>query len=768
MADEVQNEACIGRTQFAATIRIKGQAVIKPQDVCLSIVEHGRSAHLGKAAFCITTKFPGQAVFSGGIACISMLEPAERQVMTTVDTLRLLGEECQTAAGLERQVVCSETASMSVCRVLTTENSVTADTCRNVAVYEILTAKTQRHLICSVIAVADTARQVSSTLQGVSIGTLRETYADEIVVADGIRNLSRNNSLAADAERNLQASQMVRADGERWVSKAESAILNLPRQLVKTETAIAITERTVNSPLQAASSDTARLVACLSKSESDTKRDLSRWEVAKANTVIILPYHFAIDANKGADGDGGTDDIPQQNISGIQSVTLALNERTLADTFQMVTASPLDIEAAVQGKFLDFDCDFQVEETSQQGILQTVKGMYPLDRLLYMPINIEVVEANCSYYAYKIADALGLSLDLRIEDFTPSQDYSLSGMTYQDFISALFSWTSRLPQRQINVFIRGGTLHIIQRGYEEQVTDITAWPHTMPTINRKLIRSVWDSATTEGWDMAKSDKDYEPQPFTGTIGIEGITRHYINGLLMEEETNGSFTEYSYDDQYLTEKRTHNPDGSTVQTTYTYAKTANDIYLFKETEKTTDATQKEGETSHDRNDWTDWFNENFSTRITYHAPIGYGWYSTTVYEDGEFQGSSISQGKPGGKSSQFTINEWNRSLGSDYDFDDDEDDKFKGQALFDTEFPVTGDDFLRKLTHEIEWLNRKRQEEVSLDIVSPVIKGHATIRHILDFTERIRLDGKEYFLVSNQVKLTPRSLRQSIRLVRWYG
>ena len=768
MADEVQNEACIGRTQFAATIRIKGQAVIKPQDVCLSIVEHGRSAHLGKAAFCITTKFPGQAVFSGGIACISMLEPAERQVMTTVDTLRLLGEECQTAAETERQMVCSEVASAPACRELTAENPVTADVQRNVAVDSITVALVQRDLVCSDIALAETARQVISTLQGVSIGTLRETYADEIVVADGIRNLSRNNSLAADAERNLQASQMVRADVERCVSKAESAILNLPRQLVKTETAIAITERTVNSPLQAASSDTARLVAITTVAKGQTSRDLSRWEVAKANTVIILPYYFAIDANKGAAGDGSTDDIPQQNISGIQSVTLALNERTLADTFQLVTASPMDIEAAVQGRILDFACDFQVEETSQQGIMQTLKGMYPLDRLLYMPINIETTEARCSYYARKIAGALRLNLNLRIEDFIPSQDYSLSGMTYQDFISSLFSWTSRLPQRQINVFIRGKTLHIIQRGHEGQVTDITDWPHTMPTISRKLIRSIWDSATTEGWDKAKSDKDYEPQPFTGIIGIEGITRHYLNGLLTEEETNGSITEYSYEDQYLTEKRTHNPDGSTVQTTYTYAKTANDIYLFKETEKTTDATQKEGETSHDRNDWTDWFNENFSTRITYHAPIGYGWYSTTVYEDGAFQGSSISQGKPGGKSSQFTINEWNRSLGSDYDFNDDEDDKFKGQALFDTEFPVTGDDFLRELTHEIEWLNRKRQEEVSLDIVSPVIEGHATIRHILDFTERIRLDSKEYFLVSNQVKLTTRSLRQSIRLVRWYG
>ena len=712
------------------------------------------------------------AIIAGSIAfkpqkiLVGIIQP-EHIVTATADTERKLAAEDKAQADGKRNVIRNNCVMADTMRWECSYETAVAEMCRCLGVSVHGVADSSREMVRTNEVMADTCRQVTSALQGASVNTLREIYADEQTVTGAVRILARENSLAADVVRNLQATQAEMTKAARYVSKTESATQNFTRQVVKSETAIATTERIVNSPLQAATADTARQVAFISKAEAMTERDLSKWEVAHGDTASILPYHFAIDANKSTGGDG-IDDIPQQNISGIQSVTLALNERTLADTFQMVTASPLDIEAAVQGKLLDFDCDFQVEETSQQGILQTVKGMYPLDRLLYMPINIEVVEANCSYYARKIADALGLSLNLRIEDFTPSQDYSLSGMTYQDFISSLFSWTSRLPQRQINVFIRGRMLHIIQRGHEDQVTDITAWPHTMPTINRKLIRSVWDSATTEGWDKAKSDKDYEPQPFTGTIGIEGITRHYLNGLLTEEETNGSITEYSYDDQYLTEKRTHNPDGSTVQTTYTYAKTANDIYLFKETEKTTDATQKEGETSHDRNDWTDWLNENFSTRITYHAPIGYGWYSTTVYEDGEFQGSSISQGKPGGKSSQFTINEWNRSLGSDYDFNDDEDDKFKGQALFDTEFPVTGDDFLRELTHEIEWLNRKRQEEVSLDIVSPVIKGHATIRHILDFTERIRLDDKEYFLVSNQVKLTTRSLRQSIRLVRWYG
>lgn len=714
------------------------------------------------------------AIITGSIAfkpqkmLVSIIQ-LEHIVTASADTERKLATEDKAQADGKRNVIRNNCVMADTMRLECSFEMVSAETCRcsGVSVHGI--ADSSRETVRTNEIVADTCRHIISALQGATASTLRELYADEKASANSIRILSRENSLAADAERNLQASQMTRVKAERCVSKADSAALTIGRQVVKSEAVLAATVRTVNSPLQAATSDTARRVASIAKAEAGAERNLSKLEVAHGDTVSILPYHFAIDANKSADGDGGTDDIPQQSISGIQSVTLSLNERTLADTFQMETTSPLDIESAVQGRFLDFDCDFQVEETSQQGITQTVKGMYPLDRLLYMPINIEVTETDCSYYASRIAGALGLNLDLRIENFTPSQDYSLSGMTYQDFISSLFSWTSKLPQRQINVFIRGRKLHIIQRGHEGRVTDISDWPHTMPAINRKLIRSIWDSATTEGWDRARSDEDYKPNPFTGTIGIEGITRHYTNGLLTEEETNGSFTEYTYDnDLYLTEKRTHNPDGSTVQTKYTYAKTANDIYLFKETEKTTDATQKEGEAPHDRNDWTDWLNQNFTTRITYHAPIGYGWYSTTVYEDGEFQGSSISQGKPGGKSSQFTINAWNRSLGSDYGFDDDDDNKFKGQALFDTEFPVTGDDFLRKLTHEIEWLNRKRQEEVSLDIISPVVKGHATIRHILDFTERIRLDGKEYFLVSNQVKITPRSLRQSIRLVRWYG
>ena len=479
-----------------------------------------------------------------------------------------------------------------------------------------------------------------------------------------------------------------------------------------------------------------------------TLRETYRWENIIANTARRLPSVIADYAK-----------------SGIQSVSISLNERTLSDTFQLVTTKPMEIEDRIRGQLLDFPYEMQVEETSQQELLQTVKGMYSLDRLLYTPINIDASDETASFYAAQIAAALGLSIQCLFDEFTPSQDYSLSGMTYQDLISSLFGWTSRLPQRQINVFLRGKTLYAVQRGREQSVLDITAWPHTRLTVDRKLVRSVWDNSTTDTLgDKARNNKTLEPKPFTGTISAAGCSMEYQDGLLVREDKNGDVTTYAYVDEYLNEKRTHNQDGSTVLTQYEYAKTANDIYLFAERERTTESPKDDK--THDAYDWTDWDGTG-TERITYHSPIGYGWYTTSVYVDGEFQGSALSQGKPGGKASTFTIDESNRSLGSDYDPADGDGPEIRGTSLIDTEFPVEGEDFLGELTEAINWLNRKRQEEVTLEVVSKVRNGVSEIQHIVDFTERVRLNGQEYFLVANQVELTPRSLRQKLKLVRWY-
>ena len=411
---------------------------------------------------------------------------------------------------------------------------------------------------------------------------------------------------------------------------------------------------------------------------------------------------------------------------------------------------------------MDYAFRFLVEETSQRGgIVQSVKGTYSKDTLLYTPIHIYVERAKVSRYAAEIAAALGLRLHRLTDDFTPSQNFEGSGMTYHDFISALFGWTAKLPQRQINVFIRGDTLHVIQRGMEESVVDITNWPHAQPTIERKLLRSVWHSSHNDSTG-AHNEKDTVPVPFTGTISFKEISRAYSNGFLVRETNENGYSTYSYDGEYLAEKRTHNVDGSTSRTDYSYASTGRDVYLFKERERTTEAVN-DGK-KHTEYDWEDWSREKGTERVTYHAPLGYGWYATTVYVDGVLEGSSLSQGKPGGKASQFTVEQSNLSLGAHYASDD----TLPYSSLIDTEFPVVGAEYLQTLTREIEWLNRKTQETVTLEIRARIQNGVPDIDHIVDFTERIRFEGHEYFLQSNTVELTPRLLRQTIKMVRWYG
>lgn len=478
----------------------------------------------------------------------------------------------------------------------------------------------------------------------------------------------------------------------------------------------------------------------------DTKRTLVKQSRILADTRIEIPHTLT---------------YAEFKERGIRSFSVMLGELSLSDTIQLETVQPLSVGASVEGRVMDYAFRFLVEETSQRGIVQSVKGTYSKDTLLYTPIHIYVERAKVSRYAAEIAAALGLRLHRLTDDFTPSQNFEGSGMTYHDFISALFGWTAKLPQRQINVFIRGDTLHIIQRGMEESVIDITNWPHAQPTIERKLLRSVWHSANNNHESGAHNEEDTAPIPFTGTISFKEISRTYSNGFLVRETNENGYSTYSYDGEYLAEKRTHNVDGSTSRTDYAYASTGRDVYLFKEWERTTEAVN-DGK-KHTEYDWEDWSREKGTERITYHAPLGYGWYATTVYVDGVLEGSSLSQGKPGGKASQFTVEQSNLSLGASYASDDE----LPYSSLIDTEFPVVGADYLRALTREIEWLNRKTQETVTVEIRARIRSGVPDIDHIVDFTERIRFEGHEYFLQSNMVELTPRLLRQTIKMVRWF-
>ena len=147
----------------------------------------------------------------------------------------------------------------------------------------------------------------------------------------------------------------------------------------------------------------------------------------------------------------------------------------------------------------------------------------------------------------------------------------------------------------------------------------------------------------------------------------------------------------------------------------------------------------------------------SETLTQHVYLGNGWYGTTVYVDGEFNNSSVSNGKPGGKANKYIVEQSNLNLGGKYP--DNSGESYQGAALFDTSFPISDTAMLKKLTKDIEWLNRKTEEKVSMDIWQ--------YPHLIDFTDKILFNGAAYFLESNQVTQTPRELKQTVTMIRWY-
>ena len=631
--------------------------------------------------------------------------------------------------------------------------AVRVDTIRQVAETAEARADSQRQVCSTNRIAADTKRTVtSSAIDWTSAKLLRRVaYHNTVSVAtrrcvggiyvcircDTYRILSPNYCISRGAtEREVVKSEMVRGDTKRTPGIRNRAAAKTQRRLGRGNVAKAALRRTVVARVRVRFDTLLRIPHVLEYVKQPRSRRSKR-------AVSHIADNF--------------------RAHGIRSFAVTLGEMTLSDTFQMETVQSLAIGDAVRGQLLDYRFSFLVEETLQRDLLQTVKGAYSKDATLYSAIRIFVKEAQASGYAQSIAAALGLQLHWACDDFTPSQNFEDSGMTYQDFISALFGWTAKLPQRQVNVFIREDTLHIVQRGKEASVLDITNWPHSRPTVERRLVRSLWHSGhASEMAGNAYNEEDTEPIPFTGTISWEEMSRTYHNGFLTSETNEKGTTEYTYHGEYLTSKQTHNKDGSTSRTEYTYAETERDVYLVKEWERTTEPIN-DGK-KHTEYDWTDWNNERGTERITYHAPLGYGWYATTVYVDGNLEGSTLSQGKPGGKASRFTVEQSNLSLGSSYSREDDD---APFTSLIDMEFPVKGEAYLKELTQAILWLNRKTQETVTLEVFANIQDGVPDVGHIVDFTERIKFEGKEYFLQSNAVELTPRSLKQTIKMTRWY-
>lgn len=679
-----------------------------------------------------------------------------------------------------------EKVSADTSRDLRKIEKAAADTLREVGNFETARADLSRKTKNLERAVADTARKIGLVI--VSADTCRVVKNVEKVEVSTLREVGIAEKISADSLRKVAVFEKISADSFLKITASEKVFADTCRRM-------------------------------LDRASADSLRKVVRPEKFSADTVIRYPHVLNFIAQE---------DSLINSFADYQATLfeVTLNERTLSDSFTLETARQININDAVQGIFLDYPYNFLVEEINQRDLISSVKGMYDVDKLLYSFIEMDLRgTANAVNFISGIAQHLGLTPNVKIENFTPYNVLSDSNMTYSDLISGLFSWTSRLPQRQINVFIRGKTLHCIQRGLEDSVFDISDIPHSRPTVNKKLIRSMYNNPFA---DNDFSDETYD-DPYSGTItysdsygGTNSIA--YRNGLLISEltrtynqkveATNKSTYEYQSfrlngedKPQYYLKKKV--VESTTIETEGEVSIGQYGSFAFYDNDRTKTVTQATSEyiysttseraiesgddgelhyiykteiylrKEYETNLKVEYFKRKKSTawqetdretndRQTLHSPAGNGWYATTVFENGEYIGSSISQGAPSNQVSQYTTQQIRRIFGK---LSDDPEERYeqlrsKLAPIADISFPVRELDLIQELTRDLLWLNRKTQITVSVDLISKIEKGVPELKHIVDFTERVKFDGAEYFLVSNQISFTPRKLIQKLQLVRW--
>lgn len=550
-------------------------------------------------------------------------------------------------------------------------------------------------------------------------------------------------------------------DTERILTgSAETFIYDLMRRIVRTE---------------GLDADCSRVLVKTVTPKSDLERDIIKTFEFSCDTCRQIPHSVS------------------NNDSTLQSVSISLQEQQLTDNVTFTHIGNADIMSAVNMQFLDYVTDGRVEETSTRGVLQTCKCTCDIDEILYKQMAYEVSESDwewtpeyedavdeynathedtvekvpsapASAHITSIANSLGKNISLKFDDYISTMDVKVqSGTNYAGLISELFGWTSRLPQRMINCYMRGDTIYVIQRGHEDHVVVLDNQELTVHTVTKKIIRTTWGS---------DPKTETEVKPVYDTWASPELTPFPPQSQEPSPEGGDILG-----DDGLVQRTTVEHGDERVETTYEYEELdGGKKYLYRETAVTyvNGVQTDEVVTTHDR--------------------VSYGQSQITATDDSGILGSVVSpsdfddrvtpyqyQGMMSGNGSykegfvggydsngHFYPYVWDadgqRYLQTGYSSHEKKLGEYtrtiNGVALIDTSFPVDGDALLQELTNDIRWLDRKTEESVTLELYD--------YNHVIDFNDRISWHGNIYYLRSNTVSITENIRnKQTLEFVRWY-
>lgn len=595
--------------------------------------------------------------------------------------------------------------------------------------------------------------------QTVSLRSVRQVEALDVAQADVARAVSCEGRLFAETDMTRNIEVMGSCETSLYTETHVMGLTNVPTcrklfrkffggtDLLRETTAVCLME--VDLERKARESDTTCFVEIdITRKirnggaifptfvEADLARKACRLEVLQMDILRRIPWETSIKAKRPIQGNPFILPAENQRPAPV-SMMITLGEHSISDSFTMQTVQDADLLDVVQGEIINFPYRYCVRRVSQRDMLKTLEGMYDCYDLLYRKNYItlksvtryEKDEAG-TMVGYsraltskeqmeELASKLGLEAVLAYDEFE-STSKNFDNQSYAGIISTLFGWTSQLPRLQINVFLRKGKLYAVQRGHEFGTVDVSGLPHSRPSVTRETLFDLGfdyeyiTTTTITEEQMEHWKKDDDKDFFTGTVSDETGTYTYDKGLLKEEthESEESKTSviYSYetDDNgniRMVAKQEIGEDGGEKKTSYDYKAPS---YILAKTKDSTGNVSTS--LSQGQNGVTE-----FARKEDYRARAG-------IVEEIKFTGG-----------------EWKTAV--------------------QNSFPVNDWATITKIIREARWLLGKTHEEVTLDVWN--------CPQVIDFTHKVRLQGAEYFLVSNTIVQTLKETKQTLRLARWY-
>lgn len=629
----------------------------------------------------------------------------------------------------------------------------------------------------------DTCRRINNVVT-LTADTCRRLIQIRNITArfDVCRNLGKRIIISADTQRKLYYGIKVKADTERRIKNCIKIYYD--------------TERKLSQRIKIA---------------FDTERRIKNIVKFKSDTCRLIPYSFVYQPTE-------TPPTPSVNNPNnrLVSAQISIKEQSVCDdiTLEVANCSLLPF-APLQGGLLDYDfSDYMVKSTSHQNIIMTINSMINWQKYISTAMrypyfdedgeaetataddqprikiggnsiryglsivggkrafaNTKHPTATAKKHLRYIADCLGLDgYHCWFDDFVPSNGCGNEIIGYLSLLSNMFSWSKEVPWREINVFVRDNVLYAVQRGHEPNEIDITNFGKTRPQIRREVLSLSKTYLTPLGATIVK---DYYLDYESNNVDENGNLKQYNVG-------NSTITITVSGTSEVTSEEVINPDGSKHSVEYEYNKITPRHSQIREKHTFTD---KDG---------------NAETKELWHTTLGNGRTITDALdEDGNVSNSVISTSKGEERKilGTFTIGgervyKYHYLVadsfgnGAKIDFDSEQDTTlFPVYSTENVEYTPpsieagthTGmtvkapanDPLQKKLFEEICEYNAKIQETVTVDLLCTVQNGVPEYGHIINFLDRIIMDGNVYFLAANTVKITTHEFRQSLQLIRWY-